>query len=298
MISPLYICGPTASGKTSLALALAEQLDGEIINADAFQIYRGLETLSAAPTEKEKAQAPHHLFSIHPLTETMDAAHYHTLAAPLIEKIKNQQKLPIIVGGSGLYLKFLTHGMAQAPTGDEKIRAELETLDLSEIYQRLKTLDPEEAARQNSQNRRHLSRALEICLLTGKKASEVRKNFEVTPSQLNGIALSWPRDELAERISQRTSLILEHGALQEVKNLPPTATTSRQAIGVREIEAHLRGEITYAECQEKITISTRQYAKRQRNWFRRESWLKSIDGTANLEDQVRNVLSNMKSSAS
>ena len=285
---PFYLCGPTASGKTSLALGLAKALDGEVVNADAFQVYRGVEVLSAAPSRAEMSECPHHLFGFLGLEEPMDAAKYASLAENIIADILQRGKLPIVVGGSGLYLKFLTHGIADAPGADPAIRAELDALPVDEILARLKKLDPEEAARQNQQNRRHLSRALEICLVTGGKASDRRQNFQdpALVKDLRGIALSWPRDELAERIALRSRMMLNKGAIEEVRQLPKSAQTVRQAIGVREIEAFLAGELSREECEERLTISTRQYAKRQRNWFRRESWLVPIDGHLSVGDQI------------
>ena len=288
---PLYLCGTTASGKTTLALAVAEAFDGEVVNADAFQVYRGLEVLSAAPTEEEKSRCPHHLFGTVEPADSMDAARHAALAEPIIADIQEREKLPIIVGGSGLYLKFLTHGVADAPTGDPELRAELNELSVEEIRARLERLDPEEAAhqvRQNANNHRHLSRALEICLLTGGKASERRKNF-ANPAlieNLNGIVLSWPREVIAERIALRTANMMRDGAVEEVASFPPDAGNIRQAIGVKQIEAHLHGETSLAECEELITIATRQYAKRQRNWFRRESWLQPIDGALPVAKQL------------
>lgn len=286
--SRFFLCGPTASGKTALALALAEAWDGEIVNCDAFQVYRGLEILSAAPSEKEQATCPHHLFGIIDTAESMDAAKYAALANPVIEEIENRGKTAIIVGGSGLYLKFLTHGIAEAPPGDEEIRAELKGWSVAQIYERLKELDPDEAARQNSQNRRHLARALEICLVTGRKASALRQNFEdpTLLEGLKGIVLNWTPQILAERIGLRTRVMLDSGAINEVKELPLEAGTIRQAIGVREIDAYLNRDLTLVECEERITISTRQYAKRQRNWFRRESWLRSVDGSLSLARKI------------
>jgi tRNA dimethylallyltransferase len=290
-LSPLYLCGTTASGKTALALALAEAWGGEIVNADAFQIYQGLKVLSAAPTAGELTQCPHHLFGFIDPTDAMDASKYESLAGPVMAEIQARGKRPIVVGGSGLYLKFLTHGVAPAPSGDAEIRAELDQLPVEEIYRRLGELDPEEAAKQNSGNHRHLSRALEICLITGGKASDLRKNFEdpARLENLDGIVLTWPREILAARIALRTARMLEEGAIEEVKNLPSEAGTIRQAIGVREIEAFLRGEMTRDECLERITISTRQYAKRQRNWFRREAWLRPVEASLSLDAQVAAV---------
>ncbi|MGC6466644.1 MAG: tRNA (adenosine(37)-N6)-dimethylallyltransferase MiaA [Akkermansiaceae bacterium] len=289
---PIYLCGTTASGKTSLALALAQSKGGEIVNADAFQVYRGLEVLSAAPTEEERNQCPHHLFGIRDLDEPMDAAKYAVLAEEVIADIQSRGKWPIVVGGSGLYLKFLTHGIAEAPGCDPDIRAELDALPVEEVLRRLKELDPEEAARQNQQNHRHLSRALEICLITGGKASDLRKNFADPEkvASLNGVVLTWPREDLAERIARRTAMMLDEGAIEEVASLPEDALTVRQAIGVKEIEAFLAGDLTREECEERITISTRQYAKRQRNWFRRETWLRPVDGKLSVDEQVRQCL--------
>lgn len=289
---PLYLCGPTASGKTALALALAAEVDGEIVNGDAFQLYRGLEVLTAAPGEDEKKACPHHLFGVIDPVEPMDAAKYAGMARAVIDEIRSRGKNPIVVGGSGLYLKFLTHGVAEAPPADETIRAELQSLSVGEVYRRLRELDPEEAARQNPGNHRHLSRALEICLITGGKASELRRNFAANeqPKGLSGVVLSWPRDELAERIRIRTRQMLPQGVVAEVERLPGDAATIRQAIGVREIEAYLRGEQSLVECEERIVIATRQYAKRQRNWFRREAWLNSVDGRRPLAEQVAAVI--------
>ena len=206
----------------------------------------------------------------------------------MIADIQRRGKCPIVVGGSGLYLKFLTHGMAGAPPANEEVRTELGKLTVEEIYQKLFELDPVEAARQNAQNRRHLSRALEICLVTGSKASKMRTNFDDQEvlEGLRGVSLTWPREILAERIAQRTREMFEAGAVSEVESLPSDALTIRQAIGVKEIESMFRGEMTTEECEERIAISTRQYAKRQRNWLRRETWLYPIDGAQPVEDQV------------
>ncbi|MDB4354018.1 tRNA (adenosine(37)-N6)-dimethylallyltransferase MiaA [Akkermansiaceae bacterium] len=294
MHQPLYLCGTTASGKSSCAIALAQELGGEIINADAFQIYRGLEILTAAPTAEEQAQVPHHLYGILSLDEPCDAARYESLATPVIRDVQNRGKLPIVVGGSGLYLKFLTHGVSPAPPADPKIRASLEKLSVQEIIHQLRELDPQEAekqTRQNQQNHRHLSRALEICLITGGKASDLRKNFadSTLSKSLRGIVLTWPPQELSGRITLRTAQMLQKGAIEEVKALPKNAATVRQAIGVKEIESLLNNAICHADCLEKIATSTRQYAKRQRNWFRRENWLTPVPPKTTLSDLISSI---------
>ena len=276
--TPLYVCGPTASGKTALALELARQHHGEIVNADAFQLYRGLDTLTAAPSAAEQALVPHHLFSVLDPAEPNDAQSYATLATTVIEEIIARGRTPIVTGGSGLYLKFLTHGAAPLPQGEPALRTELEELPLEELVRRLEELDPAEAARTNLQNRRYVSRALEICLLTGKRASELRDQWESATrdrvAALRGYVIQLPRPELHARIARRTKAMLDGGAIEEVAAaVSSVSETCGKAIGFREIQALLRGEIDRPTCEELINAATRQYAKRQETWFRRESWL-------------------------
>ena len=274
---PFHICGPTASGKTALALEMAEKLDGEIVNADAFQLYRGLEIVSAAPSAEEKTIVPHHLFGVLDPTDSSDAGSYMRLAKPVIEEIQSRGKTPIITGGSGLYLKFLTHGPAPLPTGDAKLRAELDARPLEDLVAELRRLDPIEASRTALENRRFVSRALEICLLTGNKASELRDGWEKQTadisSQLRGLVIQRTRSDLHARIALRTRTMLDSGAIEEVAALADFSTNCGKAIGFREIRSLLAGDIDRATCEELINAATRQYAKRQETWFRRERWL-------------------------
>jgi tRNA dimethylallyltransferase len=275
--SPYYICGPTASGKSSLAIETALALDGEIVNADAFQLYRGLEMLSAAPCGGEKALVPHHLYGVLDPNESADAGSYMRMAKPVIEEIQSRGKTPIITGGSGLYLKFLTHGPAPLPTGDAKLRAELDSRPLDDLVAELRALDPEEADRTSLQNRRFVSRALEICLLTGKKASDLRDQWETQTREISaglcGIVLQRTRPDLHSRIATRTRTMLDGGAIEEVAALACVSLNCEKAIGFREIRALISGEIDRPTCEELINAATRQYAKRQETWFRREKWL-------------------------
>ncbi len=278
--TPYYVCGPTASGKTALALQLARELDGEILNADAFQLYRGLEILSAAPTAGERRQIPHHLFGIIGPAETMDAGKYLRLSRPVIAEIQQRGKTPIIVGGSGLYLKFLTHGPAPLPHGDAKLRAELDARPLEDLVDQLRQLDPAEAARTALQNRRYVSRALEICLLTGQKASRLRDQWETKTRDLTanprGLLIQRDRAALHARIALRTRAMLDGGAIDEVAALPHASATCAKAIGFREIRSMLDGTIGRPACEDLINAATRQYAKRQETWFRRETWLEPV----------------------
>lgn len=272
-----YICGPTASGKTALAIEMARQLDGEIVNADAFQLYRGIEIVSAAPSEGEKQQVPHHLYGALEPAQSADAGSYMRMAKPVIEEIQSRGKTPVITGGSGLYLKFLTHGPAPLPEGNPELRAQLDDLPLDELVSQLQSLDPVEASRTALQNRRYVSRALEICLLTGQKASDLRDQWEQQTREistnLRGFVIQRSREDLHARIAIRTKAMLHGGAIEEVAALDHVSNNLSKAIGFREIRSLLAGEINRATCEELINAATRQYAKRQETWFKREKWL-------------------------
>ena len=282
---PLFICGPTAAGKSRIALLLAEAFDGEIINADAFQLYRGLDVLTAAPGSDEKARVRHHLYGISDPGRAHDAESYRRLALPLITEVASRGKLPIVVGGSGLYLKFLTHGPSALPPGDPELRRRLEATPLPDLVRQLEELDPEGAGTVDRKNPRYVQRALEICLLTGAPASAQRRSFEQKERpDLRGLMIQWPRPDLHERIGKRTQTMLESGALAEVADLPEGSPADR-AIGVSQIRAHLAGLTDLEACCEQIAAATRQYAKRQETWFRREKWLQPLPGKT-TDDQV------------
>jgi len=247
------------------------------VNADAFQLYRGIETITAAPPLEDRAIVPHHLYGVLAPTDTIDAGSYMRMAQPVIEEIQQRGKTPVITGGSGLYLKFLTHGPAPLPSGDPKLREKMDARSLESLVEELTQLDPLEAARTDLQNRRFVSRALEICLLTGSKASDLRDQWEsktqAIASQLRGMVIQMDRSKLHARIAQRTRQMLASGAIEEVATINAVSSNCEKAIGFREIRALLAGAIDQATCEEQITTATRQYAKRQETWFRREHWL-------------------------
>ncbi len=274
---PIYICGPTASGKSALAMEMAAKLDGEIVNADAFQLYRGLEWVSAAPSAEDRSRVAHHLYGVLDPAQAADAGSYLRLAAPVIAAIQSRGKTPVITGGSGLYLKFLSHGPAPLPAADPALRAELDARPLAELVSQLQQLDPLEAARTALQNRRFVSRALEICLLSGTKASDLRDQWASRTREISATLRGWvirrSRPELHARIAARTRAMLDGGALAEVAALGEVSRNCEMAIGLREIRALIAGQINRATCENLINAATRQYAKRQESWFRREQWL-------------------------
>ncbi len=280
MLAPLYICGSTATGKSSVALHLAQALNGEIINADAYQIYQGIETIAANPSDEDLSQVTHHLYSHLPLTTELNAAKYKALADPIIEDVISRGKVPLITGGSGMYLKFLTHGPSPIPASDPTVRATLDARELPDLIEELRSLDPEVLDTFPPENKRYVIRALEICLMTGQKASTLKSDWERLPNPApQGILVAPSKEETLLSIEARTDAMLSNGAIEEVAGLPENMPTAGKAIGIREIQNYLSGEWTLEECRERLIISTRQYAKRQRNWFRGETWLKPFHPT-------------------
>lgn len=273
---PLYLTGPTASGKSALATSLALRLDGEIVNADAFQLYRGLDICTAKPTAEELALVPHHLYSVVSPGELCDAQFYCDLAKPVIADITSRGRLPIVVGGSGLYVKALTHGLSPLPS-DEGLREQLAQLTPRERVDWLLSRDPAAQQTVNLKNDRYVTRALEICLLTGQPQSELRQSWSRFQTAARGLNLVWDRQALAARIDHRVRQMVAAGLVAEVASVPALSGTAEKAIGVREIRAHLAGQMTLEEAVAAIQLATRQYARRQEKWFRREKWLDRLE---------------------
>src|SRR5438094_197450 len=276
-----FIVGPTASGKSELAADVAHDLGAEIVSADAFQIYRGLDLLTAKPDASTLAKAPHRLIASIPLTEEMNTEKYRCAASRAIDEINSRGRLAIVVGGSGLYIKALTHGLAPLPEADPKFREKLNALSLDELRSQLVELDAETARTIDTKNRRRVARALEICLLTGKPASEVvvprRRDDSGLPGSpipataATGVFVFRHREELYARINQRVEAMFEQGVIEEVRAAGQVSATASQMIGFREIHQLLNGEITITQCVVAIQQATRRYAKRQLTWFRRQT---------------------------
>src|SRR5438552_9244874 len=273
-----FIVGPTATGKSELGADVAREVNAEIISADAFQIYCGLDRLTAKPDASTLANAPHHLIGTMPLYEEVNAEKYRRAATHAINEINSRGRLAIILGGSGLYIKALTHGLAPLPGADPKLREKLNAMSLDELRLQLLKRDPEAARKIDTKNRRRLVRALEICLLTGKPASEVvvpRRRDDPgrpgSPIPATGVFVFRGREELYARINQRVEAMFEHGVIEEVRAGGATSATASQMIGLREIRELLEGRMSLLQCIAEIQQATRRYAKRQLTWFRRQT---------------------------
>jgi tRNA dimethylallyltransferase len=265
-----FIVGPTAAGKSEIAAEIARQLSAEIISADAFQIYRGLDRLTAKPEKTTLAKARHHLLSAVPLSEQMNAEKFRAAAVEAIRNIHARGKYAIVAGGSGLYLKALTHGLSQLPGANRELREELAQVKVEELFARLRELDPDGAERIDRKNKHRLVRAVEVCLLSGRPFSAQRAEWGNTPSAPNGIFVLRERTELYERIDRRVEKMFAEGVVEEVRALRDLGSTAEKALGLREIRALLAGEISETECIARIQQATRHYAKRQLTWFQRQ----------------------------
>ena len=296
MTRAFFIVGPTATGKSDLAADVAREADAEIVSADAFQIYRGLDLLAAKPQSPTLAKAPHHLIGAVPLTEEMNVEKFRRLASRTIDEINSRGRLAIVVGGSGLYAKALTHGLDPLPEADPKLREKLNAMSLDDLRSQLCDLDPETARKIDTKNRRRMVRAVEICLLDGKSISEalaarstVAEGVDLgsladvrppsapaatraeSPILATGAFVFRDRNELYERINQRVEMMFERGVIEEVRTTGETSQTASQMIGLREIRELLAEKKSLPQCVAEIQQSTRRYAKRQLTWFRRQT---------------------------
>ena len=267
-----FIVGPTATGKSELAADVAHEIGAEIVSADAFQIYRGLDLVTAKPESPTLGKAPHHLIGTVPLTEEMSAEKYRRAAMRAIEEINLRGNLAIVVGGSGLYIRALTHGLAPLPESDPELREKLNAMSLDDLRSQLVELDPETARKIDLKNHRRVTRALEICLVSGKPVSAQRQCEGASHNEAaTGIFVFRDREELYDRINRRVEAIFERGAIDEVCAAAVTSATASQMIGLREIRELLDGNKSLPQCIAEIRQATRRYAKRQLTWFRRQS---------------------------
>lgn len=270
----MVIAGPTASGKSALALAFAQQIGGVIVNADSAQIYCGLSVLSAAPTSDEHRQAEHRLYGIRDGALPCSAADWAALARQEIADVHARKKTPIIVGGTGLYLRTLLDGIAPVPTIDPEIRARVRNASAEDNWSKLRILDPGSAVRLHASDRSRIARALEVILSTGRTIGEWQAQSEGGIRQLielRSIILLPPRTWLYARCDERFARMVDEGAVHEVESLlarelNPNLPIMR-AIGVAELSRYIHGTSQLEEAVAAGQQATRRYAKRQYTWF-------------------------------
>jgi tRNA dimethylallyltransferase len=286
----ITVVGATATGKSDLALDLAGHLGGEIINTDSMQFYRGMDIGTAKLPVSERRGIPHHLIDFLDVTAEANVQDFQARAREAIAEIRGRGHRPILVGGSGLYVRAAVDHM-EFPGTDPEVRARLESevaVDRWAMHQRLRGLDPAAAEKITVNDQRRIARALEVIELTGRPFSAQLPDYqEIEPTIHLGLGMD--RAVLHERIAARVESMWEQGWVDEVQRLLDVGLaegkTASRAIGYAQIQRHLNGELTAAEAKEETTIRTRQFARRQDTWFRRDPRIHWIDGTAVDADQ-------------
>ena len=274
-LAPVLLAGPTAVGKSAVALAFAESLGGEIISVDSMQVYRGLDLGTAKPSAAERARVPHHLLDVVELSEAFDAAQFVRLATAAVVEIQARGRVPIFCGGTGLYFKAWLEGLGEAPPSDARVRAELEAAPLSELLAELEQRDPLTYARIDRQNPRRVIRAVEVIRLTGKPFSAQRANWNPeVRSQKSEVIFCFSREpaDLRARIETRVDTMFAAGLVDETRALLSLGLqqnrNAMQALGYRQVVAQLAGERGLAETIALVKTKTWQFARRQGTWFR------------------------------
>ncbi|MBQ7700503.1 MAG: tRNA (adenosine(37)-N6)-dimethylallyltransferase MiaA [Clostridia bacterium] len=280
----VIIGGPTASGKSGLALKLAQEFDGEIISSDSMQIYKRLDIGTAKPTAQEQALVRHHLVDTVEPWKNYSAADFVRDAKAAINDVISRGKLPVVCGGTGLYIEALIHptDYSSETDADEELRAKLLQKDAHTLWCELRQIDPEAAEKTHENNKKRVVRALEIYYKTGKTKTETDKEQKKYDSEYDVLLLltgSCDREVLYERINRRVDEMINTGLVEETRNLLKNGdlrpgTTAYQAIGYKEIFPYINGESTLTECTEKLKQATRNYAKRQLTWFCRYDGIK------------------------
>lgn len=297
------IVGATGTGKTSLAVALAEAVGGEIVSCDSAQIYRGLQVGTASPTEEERARGPHHLVDILDPSEQWSAAEFAAAADEAIVDIRARGRVPILVGGNGLWYRALVKGIFQAPSIHpgirEQVRAELRDRGPEAMHRELSRVDSIAAGRIESRDPQRIGRALEVFRQTGIPIStfQAAHGFKERRYQVVALALDWQRSRLRDHLEGRVRAMFEHGLLEETQAVldsgcPPDAPGLR-TIGYRDAVRHLLGLISREAAETSTVTATRRYAKRQRNWFRHEEavvWLTPPVSLQEAQERLRGVL--------
>ncbi|MBF0215820.1 MAG: tRNA (adenosine(37)-N6)-dimethylallyltransferase MiaA [Candidatus Omnitrophica bacterium] len=294
----IVIVGPTSSGKSRVALEVASRIDSEIVSCDSMQIYRGMDILTRVPSGEELKKVKHHFVNIIDPGEEYNAARYSVEARTVINKIISGGKAPLVVGGTGLYLRTLLDGIFNGPVKDEELRKELIARADKEgkevLYDRLRLMDPVTAAKLHPNDLKRVTRAIEVYELTGRPMSE--KKIETAgegigyAKRIFGLALE--REMMYERINKSVDKMFDEGIIEEVRALEKgrLSETASKAIGIKEIGAYLRGEWDIDTAREEMKKNTRHYAKRQITWFRADNRIEWVDAMREPKEIAREIL--------
>ena len=305
MTKILAVVGPTASGKSALALALAERLNGEIISCDSMQIYRRMDIGTAKPTADELARVRHHLIDVAEPEESFSAADYVSLAVKAIADCESRGRLPIVCGGTGLYLDALLRGEEPAPnTVDAEVRASLmafaEREGAEALWQELLRIDPESAAATHKNNVKRVARAIEIYRVSGVTKTELDRRSRLSDARYDACVIGLryaDRAELYRRIDRRVDIMIEEGLVEETERLLGEGVfdknaTAAQAIGYKELLPYLRGSCSLDEATESLKMATRRYAKRQMTWFSARPYVKWLELSGSDKKTFEEIVNN------
>ena len=300
----LCLLGPTAVGKTEIAIRLAQRLNAEIVSVDSRQIYRQMDIGTAKPTPEEQRAARHHLIDCVDISEAFSVADYQSLVDVAITDIQNRDKRVLLVGGAGLYFRAIVDGLFEGPGADPSLRKRLEEeaaqFGVDTLHKRLQTCDPESAERIHPNNLVRVIRALEVYELTGTPMSELQQQWHPEKQRYPFIAfgLTMPRALLYRRIEQRVDVMLANGLIAEVESLLAAGhardSVALQSFGYRELIAYLDGDCTYLEAISQLKQNTRRFAKRQLTWFRKDTRIEWLDRES-TSDIVGAILGKVRS---
>ncbi len=295
----IVICGPTASGKTSLSISLAKKINGEIVSCDSMQIYKEMDIGSAKPTVEEMQEIKHYLVDFVSPEKRYSVSEYKEDASKAIEEIINKGKTPIIVGGTGLYLNSLIYNIQYNEMEVDlnyrrELEKEAEEYGLEVLYNRAKEIDPEAMEKVSANDKKRITRVLEIYNATGRNKTELeKKSRKEVPYNYLIFGINMERSILYDKINKRVDIMLEQGLIEEVKNLInkySNMPTAMQGLGYKEVKEFLDGNISKEEMIEKIKMETRRYAKRQITWFKRIKNIIWLDGLNKTEENVNSIM--------
>lgn len=292
----IFLVGPTCVGKSSIAIGLAKDINAEILSCDSMQVYRGMDIGTAKPTKEEQGLVPHHMIDVVDLTEGYNVARYLKDADKVIAEIQGRDRVPLVVGGTGLYARALIDGLFIGPSADEKIRNRLERLD--SLYEELKKVDPISADRIKPQDKRRIIRALEVYYITGEPISSFQTQWP-KKTEVILVGLNRDRKDLYSRIDKRVEQMFRSGFIDEVRRLVDQGLiqnkTASQALGYKEALGYLSGRCTLEETRRLIKQNTRHFARRQLTWFRKDDrvrwiWIQQDEDVSVTVEKIKGLL--------